>query len=274
MSQEFQVEALISFFRGEPSMRRHRLVVLGLVIVICAAVLAELQPDATRALPFAWSFLHWVSHIIGAIVIVSLIAWTAISLGLQDLWAIGLAVLLLPLGLAPLSLGVEAIIAQSTGIAKHQPDGFLEELSNVAIPAIGLTSLAVFLVLKIAEFTIERRAWIFAHVPKEPDLRSLFPDVPHSLGADLISVSANDHYVHFRTSDGTAMVNHRFSDCVETLSQLDGMQVHRSHWVRVKHINRVVPNGSSYVCVMQDGTEIPVSRRRYADLKHTLANQV
>lgn len=175
--------------------------------------------------------------------------------------------------LGHLSLGVEASIARSTGTAKHQPDGFWEELSNVAIPAIDLTSLTVSLVLKIAEFTIERQAWNFAHVPKEPDLRSLFLNVTHSRSEDLISVSANDHYVHFRTSDGTAMVSHRFSDCVEKLTQLDGMLVLRSHWVRIKHINRVVPNESSYVCVMQDGIEIPVSRRRYADLKHALTNQ-
>ncbi|MQQ08472.1 LytTR family transcriptional regulator [Epibacterium sp. SM1979] len=270
MPLEFKLSNLMTFLGGETVSRRHRLLVGAILLLACATVLAGLEPGATRELSFLWAVIHWIAHLLGAVLILALLTILAMRLGLPDLWAMGAAVLLLPLCLAPLSLGMEAVIANATGGTDLDPDGYWEELSHVALPAIGLTTLAVLAVFKAAEFAMAHRAPLMARFDKEPTLRSLFADLPHTLGEDLISVSANDHYVHLRTVEGSTMLNLKFTDCVEKLSPLKGVQVHRSHWVRLKHIDQVRPNGSSYLCIMRDGSEISVSRRRYAGLKQAL----
>ncbi len=270
MFSEFKISSLLVLVRGQTTSLRHQLLVSVIVLLVCATVLAGLEPGASRALSFPWALLHWIVHLLGALLIFAFLTIAAMRLGIPDLWAIVAAVLVLPLCLAPLSLGTEAIIAHATGITDRNPDGYWEELSRVAIPAVGLTTLSVLAVFKAAEFAVKHRAQLVARFDKEPSLRSLFSNVPHTLGEDLISVSANDHYVQLRTTDGSAMLSLKFTDCVKKLAAFNGVQVHRSHWVRLKHITNVRPNGSSYLCTMRDGSEISVSRRRYKDLKQSL----
>jgi DNA-binding LytR/AlgR family response regulator len=63
------------------------------------------------------------------------------------------------------------------------------------------------------------------------------------------------------------MLSRKFSDCLEKLKPFTGLQVHRSHWVRSKHVDQIKAKGSSYLCILSDGNAIPVSRRRHAELK-------
>ncbi len=73
-------------------------------------------------------------------------------------------------------------------------------------------------------------------------------------------VTAEDHYVQVRTLSGTQRLLMRFSDALEQLQGLDGLQVHRSHWVSRAAIRRLDKRGSRFVIVLDDESEIPVSR--------------
>ena len=83
-----------------------------------------------------------------------------------------------------------------------------------------------------------------------------------NLSADEIpAVSADDHYIDVRALDGTERVLLRFSDALNEMEGLEGVRVHRSHWVArgaVKGARR--DNGRVFLDLV-DGSTIPVSRK-------------
>ena len=84
--------------------------------------------------------------------------------------------------------------------------------------------------------------------------------VPLHLGDELISLSSEDHYVRVVTSRGNTLIRYRFSEALNEVRDLPGLQVHRSHWVSIAAITRVSPSGNGYKLVLRDLTEVPVSR--------------
>ncbi|MFN3144413.1 MAG: LytTR family DNA-binding domain-containing protein [Paracoccaceae bacterium] len=83
-----------------------------------------------------------------------------------------------------------------------------------------------------------------------------------NLSADeILAVSADDHYIDVRALDGTERVLLRFSDALNEMEGLEGVRVHRSHWVArgaVKGARR--DNGRVFLDLV-DGSTIPVSRK-------------
>ncbi len=268
---DVQTVRLLAYLRKEPASLARFLATFCLFALFSGFIIAGLQPAASMELPFALAVVQWVLHIVFGMLIVTSIASAAVLTGLRLTWSVGLAIVFLPIVLTPLSLATEASIAYLAGTQDQDPDSFFEELQQIALPAVGLASLVALFALKAAAYVANQRTRILAGFAAEPDLRSVFPDLPHRVGNELLSVSANDHYVTIRTANGSAMLSRKFSDCLEKLKPFAGLQVHRSHWVRRKHVDQVRANGSSYLCTLSDGTAIPVSRRRYAELKHTLS---
>mgnify|MGYP005988414965 CR=1 FL=1 len=271
MPVDAQTEMLLSLLRTELSNRPRAMVLTTGVLGFIAAIIVGLQPAATADLPVIFAFMHWMLHICGAAAIVVLAISALRRLGLQLRWSIPIAILIMPLCLAPFSLGVEFMIASLTRKPAYQPDGFVEELSKVTVPAVGLMALAILVLFKGTTLLLGQQARLLERFAAEPNLRTAFRDLPPDLGDDLLSVSAHDHYVIVRTTEGSAMLSARFAETVGTLSRFQGTQVHRSHWVRTKHVTRIVPHASSYLCILSDGSEIPVSRRRYRELKISIA---
>ena len=89
-------------------------------------------------------------------------------------------------------------------------------------------------------------------------LRRLDPDKR----GDIWHVSADDHQLAVYTSAGESRIRMRFSDALHELEELDGIKVHRSHWVAYSAIRSVVQEGRRHKIVLQCGTEIPVSQNR------------
>jgi len=101
-------------------------------------------------------------------------------------------------------------------------------------------------------------------VPERKGLRAL---LPYHLGTDILSLRAEDHYVRVVTDKGNALVRYRFSDALNEVRGLPGIQVHRSHWVAVRAVERVQSERRGYRLVLKDGTDIPVSRTNIGVLK-------
>ena len=237
-------------------------------VLAFASIIVTLQPAATQDLPFLLSLVHWALHIVFSILFVGSVGLMTAKHGMRPVWAVGMAILMLPFALAPFSLAIETSMGFAADIHRLRPDSYMDELRHVAMPAIGLTSVVAFVALHAVAFTRTQRAQPL--VKEKPNLRRIFPDVDRDLGSDLVSLSADDHYVHLRTTRGTVMLNRKFSDCIDKLGAFDGQQVHRSHWVCHRHISQITRVGSSYQCSLTDGSTIPVSRRRYANLKRAL----
>jgi DNA-binding LytR/AlgR family response regulator len=61
------------------------------------------------------------------------------------------------------------------------------------------------------------------------------------------------------TTSKAYMVLHRFGDALHELEDSDGLQVHRSWWVRKSAVTRLRQNAKKVCLVLESGEEIPVS---------------
>jgi hypothetical protein len=76
---------------------------------------------------------------------------------------------------------------------------------------------------------------------------------------DVIAVKAEQHYIKIVTAARNYLVLHRFSDALCELPSNDGLQIHRSWWVRRSAIQRVRQSSRKMSVILQTGEEIPVS---------------
>lgn len=70
-----------------------------------------------------------------------------------------------------------------------------------------------------------------------------------------------DHYVIVHLDDGTTRkLLMRFSDAVDAMSGQPGLYTHRSHWVSLDIVSRVIRDGAREVVLLEDGTRVPLTR--------------
>ena len=87
-----------------------------------------------------------------------------------------------------------------------------------------------------------------------------FERLTKPIGRDLICLKAKDHYLEVTTAGGSDLILMRLADAERELAGIEGMRIHRSHWVaRAAVTGTVRKNGQPHV-VLADGTELPVSR--------------
>ncbi|WP_299406589.1 LytTR family DNA-binding domain-containing protein [uncultured Roseobacter sp.] len=236
-------------------------------------VITSLDPVATAHYPIWLAVLHWFSHLFVAACLLAGMTALGVLLGARMPLPFILAVCLLPVFLALFSLVTDAVLdGDPTMELRTQSFGrlYLAELAAVAPPSLGLSALVAIFAYRAADIAQRYRTLLRSRHLPEPSLRSALPAAPMRLGDDLIHAEAQDHYVTVTTANGRATLKLSFSECVSALKGFHGMQCHRSHWVRFKYVQKIKPAGSAYVCILEDGTVIPVSRRRYRDLKRNL----
>jgi len=100
-----------------------------------------------------------------------------------------------------------------------------------------------------------------------PERTGFLALVPFHLGTEVISLRAEDHYVRVMTDKGNALIRYRFADALAEVRSLPGIQVHRSHWVATRAIERVRSDSRGYHIILNDGSEAPVSRTNIGVLK-------
>jgi hypothetical protein len=87
------------------------------------------------------------------------------------------------------------------------------------------------------------------------------------MGTKLIRLTMRDHYVEVHTCQGMQLIHERFSNAVAALSEFNGYQVHRSHWVNLDEVCGVIKSGGKLAFKMTDGFNVPISRGKIAELK-------
>jgi hypothetical protein len=73
-------------------------------------------------------------------------------------------------------------------------------------------------------------------------------------------LTVRDHYVDVLTDQGKESLLMRFSDAMSELDGIDGLQVHRSHWVATNSVISVELAGAGGSLTLDTGDRIPVSR--------------
>ncbi|MFK7828674.1 MAG: LytTR family DNA-binding domain-containing protein [Congregibacter sp.] len=88
----------------------------------------------------------------------------------------------------------------------------------------------------------------------------LMDQLPENLGRNIIALKAEEHYTRVFTDSGEALVLIRFRDAVALLDDLDGVQTHRSYWVKRDSVDQLRKDGRSSTLRLTTGLEVPVSR--------------
>lgn len=82
---------------------------------------------------------------------------------------------------------------------------------------------------------------------------------------EVLRVSAQDHYLEIVCGEEKFLLRGRMRDALSILAKVsncEGVQVHRSHWVASKHVKQIRRHGRDTRLLLSDGTEVPVARSR------------
>ncbi|MFA5582141.1 MAG: LytTR family DNA-binding domain-containing protein [Paracoccaceae bacterium] len=199
-----------------------------------------------------------------------------------------------PFGTADISLGLRAAywggVALVTGVLGYALRSLLCELrpdDGLLARALSLSALMAVLVtpliLVVAQWTAPYRSGpVTSHftiaisvfmitgglefvrsrsfAPRRAERPRLLARLPENLWGEVIRLSSNDHYVEVCTDRGCDSILIRFSDALAELDGVDGLQVHRSHWVARHAIRQSAREGGRVFLELIDGSRVPVSR--------------
>ena len=98
-------------------------------------------------------------------------------------------------------------------------------------------------------------------------LPRLLSRIDEHLRGDLIRVSGSNHHIEVITDKGVARLLMRLSDAIAEIDGLDGLQVHRSHWVSADAVTGAEKLGDKRLLVLRDGSRVPISRNQRAEVE-------
>ncbi|MCA3132755.1 MAG: LytTR family DNA-binding domain-containing protein [Betaproteobacteria bacterium] len=89
--------------------------------------------------------------------------------------------------------------------------------------------------------------------------------LPIEIGTDVIAVASELQYLRVWTPRGCALILGALANVEEESAGL-GLRVHRSWWVASRHVECVRRSATGAICLMSNGSQVPVSRRRRAEV--------
>lgn len=105
---------------------------------------------------------------------------------------------------------------------------------------------------------------------REPASRFL-KELRSRLSGELVSMSSELHYLRVTCTDGEVLFLYNLRDAINELPADSGVQIHRSHWVSRAHLRRVTRRDGNTECILSNGKNLPVSRRKYSEVKELLS---
>lgn len=106
-----------------------------------------------------------------------------------------------------------------------------------------------------------------AETPAPPPRPAILDRLPADRRGRILHLSMQDHYVEVVTERGAHLVLMRLSDAIAETRGIEGLQIHRSHWVAQDAVVDSVRRGDRLMLRLINGTELPVSRSRLAGLR-------
>lgn len=105
----------------------------------------------------------------------------------------------------------------------------------------------------------------------ETKLPTFMTLVAPSVRGRLLYLQAELHYLAVVTDQGRSLILYNLRDAVRELPEDLGLMTHRSFWVTRVAVRRLRRSGRQGVLGLENGDEIPVSRRRLASVSQLLA---
>lgn len=229
----------------------------GITILGVGTFLAILAPYGSGGMGWPWIWIYWVGMIgLGGLFGYITGHWLPRLMPGVPEWLVYVAAIMtvsVPVTVAVLGLGTD-FFARSPS------------LLNIII-SYGMV-LVISCFVAAVSWTLEK---VFAEKPQAVDARpspALLEKLPHRLRkAELLSMSAEDHYLRVRTDVGEDLILMRLSDAVAACEALDGARTHRSWWVARDAVHGVRKGDGRATLILSDGTEAPVSRTYYPKLR-------
>lgn len=100
--------------------------------------------------------------------------------------------------------------------------------------------------------------------------RAFWSRVPRELGAELVSLSAEQHYLHVVTTKGRSLILFPISRAIQAAERLEGMRIHRSHWVAFRQVTALSRDDTGLFVCLSSGEKLPVSRSSQQAVKAAL----
>lgn len=100
-----------------------------------------------------------------------------------------------------------------------------------------------------------------------PPRPALLDRLKPELRGQLSHLSMQDHYVDIHTDRGHALVLMRLADAIRETAPVDGLQIHRSHWVARESVKRVFTEKGRMQVELRNGDVLPVSRSSQASVR-------
>lgn len=234
-------------------------------------VLTLLSPSAADGLGMGTALFFWALHV-GPLIL--LLALSQVALGKLPAIAqrpvvvqILLAALIASLLFSPLALFVDAVFEAEGSIDDENAPWIIEALSEIAHYLVPAT--LVWLLINASSLRKLPPPFDQGHVTKtpeedpapiEPAALDFWGRVPGRLGRRVIALSAELHYLRVYTTHGDTLILFPFGQAVALLEQEDGMQIHRSHWVSLSHVDEIISDNGRMLCKVVGGPTLPVSR--------------
>lgn len=210
------------------------------------------------ALPVFMRLLYWSGVLAGSVL--AKIATLALKKQLFDhlggLAAEALSVVVLTIILTPM-VYIFGLIVDPAFPLRAPNLGSL--FAKVLVVTAAVASMRI--TLKLALGSKDRPADPLQITAETPDLPRLYARISDPGSARVLRLSVNDHYVLVHFDDGNVeRLLMRFKDAIAEMGEVEGICIHRSHWVTcasIVHVGR--KKGRSFVLLV-DGIELPVSR--------------
>ena len=252
--------------------RLNRYLQYSFLFVLTAALLAYLGPFGTWAsLAFSDRLMFWTTTVGANWIIAHVVFATAIRTFRARRWATWIG------------LGLAAFVAAlpGTGVVWLTLDVFLAYRPSDLSDAAHLLSQVFVLHLIVGPlvFHLVERTRRRGDTKRGIEDESLGPEestdavtraaseapllarLPAYSRAELLHLRMQDHYVEVHTSTGRELLLLRFRDALREVEEVNGLQVHRSHWVARNAVAGVERRGGGrFALRLVNGTSVPVSR--------------
>lgn len=226
--------------------------------------LAALAPSASEGLSPLMGLVYWLTHVFLALAI--LVAAQASLQRIEWLdrmspWLIvALAGLLGALIFTPAAYGLDwlfpTIDDEDDLVAQPILTDLASEFGDIILPFLLIwTGFNATRLLQI-----ESGSALSDNVPEATEKDTFWSLIPKKLGRDVIAMSSELHYLRVYTAEGNTLILHAFGRALDHLDDVDGMRIHRSHWVATAHVQALRREGEKVVCQLDNGIELPVSR--------------
>lgn len=217
---------------------------LGVAVLLCTLSGPFGTIDTLDVVPrFAyWSFIIVPTYIFGAIIHSVILAGQS---------PVATRKRVIAAGLTAVAVSTYVSLVNIAALPNYPTDPMARIATfGVALIIAGLVSFAISLFMSPTKLVTKTQS----------DRPALLDRIPHDKRGPLISLHAEDHYVRVETSKGSELVLIRLSDAIDLAYPVQGLRIHRSHWVVTSQVTDYIKNGDAWSVILSNGHSVPISR--------------